>query len=450
MTPRKPFLIIVLILLLSPWSAWGDEFRLVPSIGVKEEYNSNILLVTEMEGVKKDFVSIVSPGIAVVDRTDRLDTDLSAQLDRLDYSDHRYLNATNQAYNGKFAYRATPQLNVSAGAGYSINSNPTLDTGMPGPGIQPGTTITTIPPGDTQPPPTSNPPNTGSSDTGPSAASQATAPRTPLPVVSLPQKRLTVSLSTDYALTEKTSSMTSYNYGSTAYERPAYRDTSHEVNAGLVHDFGTYLPTLKGRLTAGYGAYYVPDSRTESIMCTVGVSRDFDEFWSVSVDGGIRRTWSEIFFIGFVQEDPTTKIAVRERRVNRGWGQVASVSLNYRGELIQGELAYVRDLSLATGLNGAAERNALSLSTRYRLTSEFSVFVTTSYSTYKADQSNYSAQVIDQRPFDVNGGIRYEFSKDTAVDVSYDDTLVRYPASDANAHRQLVFISLRTQFPFWE
>ena len=450
MISLRCFLTVALILLLCPWHAWGDDFSLVPSLGVKGEYNSNILLVTEAAGVKKDFVSIVSPGIQMVDRTGRLDTDLSAHLDRLDYSKHHYLSATNHAYSGKFSYRATPLFNISAGGGYSINSNPTLDPGMAGPGIQPGTIITTPsnPPGDTQmPPPSSSSSSSNTPNTGPSYTLLAGAP---LPVVSLSQKRLTASLSADYLLTEKTSAMTSYNYGSTSYERPTYRDTSHDLNAGLVYDFGTYFSTLKGRLNAGYSAYYVTDARTESITCTVGVSRDFDEFWSVLVDGGLRRTWSAVFITGFVQETPTTQIAVRERHDNRGWGRVARVSLNYRGERMQGEFAYIRDLSLATGLNGAAERNALSLTTRYRLTYEFSALLTTSYSTYKADPSNYSAQVIDQRPFDISAGIRYEFSKDMALDVSYDYTTVRYPASDANARRQLVFIGLSAQFPFWE
>ena len=129
------FFTVVLILLLCPWHAWGDDSHLIPFIGGKEQYNSNILFVTEPQGPKKDFVSIVSPGIEMVDRTDRLDTDLSAQLDRLDYSRYRDLSATNQAYNGKFAYHVTPLFNISGGAGYSINSNPTLDYGPPGPDI---------------------------------------------------------------------------------------------------------------------------------------------------------------------------------------------------------------------------------------------------------------------------------------------------------------------------
>jgi hypothetical protein len=451
----KRFLIVVLILLFCPWHAWGDEFRLVPSLGLKEEYTSNVLLVTQAEGVKKDFISIVSPGIEMVDRTERLDADLSAQLDRLDYSEHRDLSATNQAFNGKFAYRATPLFNISTGAGYSKNANPTLYTGSTGQGIQPGTIIQLG--GDQTT--SSNPPdtgqtntdqtNTGQTDTG-QTGQVVSASSTPIPVVSLSVKRFTASLSADYQFTEKTSAIGSYNYASDYYEEPAYHDISHDVKAGIVYDFGTYLPTVKGRLNVGYTSFYLPDSRTFSTSCTIGMSRDFDELWSMDVDGGIRRTWSEVFTIGYVQDTSTTLQAVQVREDNSGLGWVASVALNYRGERAQESLVYVRDLILAYGLNGVAERNGLTLSTQYRMTHEFSALFSTSYAVLKSDPSLNSGQAIDQRTFDINAGIRYEFTKDTAVDVSYDYTMVSYPGYEANAYRQFVFVSLRSQFPFWE
>jgi predicted porin len=339
-----------------------------------------------------------------------------------------------------------------------VNSNPTVDTGPRG--YLPDTIYTSLtgtPPPPNNPPPVNpppvNPPPGHSIDPDPTSPCQTcqgyTASLAPLPVVSLPVKRFTTSLSADYQITEKTATMMSYNYGSDNYEQPAYHDTSHDVNAGLVYDLGAYLPLVKGRLNVGYSAFFLSDSRNYSTMCTVGISRDFDEVWSLFVNGGVRRTWSEVFVDEYVQY-PGYQQRTRIRHDNQGWGWVASISLNYRGERIQENIAYVRDLSLASGLNGAAERNAVTFTTQYRLTYEFSGLFATSYSQYKSDPSNYSAQVIDQRTGDVNAGIRYEFSKDTAMDISYGYTLVRYPASGVNAYRQLVFIGLRTQFPFLE
>jgi predicted porin len=439
MIPPGRFLTVVLILLLCPWHAWADEFRIVPFIGAKEEYNGNILMVTEAQGVNKDFISILSPGIDLVDRSDRFDTDLSAQLDRLDYSHYRELSATNQAYNGSFLYRATPLLNIAAGAGYSINSNPSLDYGSAS-AIQAGTVI---------PMASSNPTSPGQTSTG-QANQGISVASAPVPVVSLPMKRFIASLSSDYQFSERTSVVASYNFYNDIYEEPTYRDMAQSVSAGLVYDLGKYLSSLKGRIDVGYSAYYVPDSRTYSATCTVGISRDFDEVWSASVDAGVSRTWTEFLGIGYVQNTPTTLMAVQEQQYNSDWGQVAKVSLNYRGEQLQGNLAYIKNISLAPGLDGAAEQNSYSLTSRYRLTYEFSALVTTSYNTYKSDLLNYSAQVINQQTFDANAGIQYQFSKDTALDISYEYTLIRYPAADANAYRQLVFIGVRTQFPLFE
>src|SRR5271157_2998914 len=96
------YLLVVIVLLSCPLLVWGNEFRLVPSISVKEEYNSNILLSTDSE--KSDFLTTVSPGVEMVNRTDRLDTDLLVRLDRLEYLDNRDVSATNQMYNGKLHY----------------------------------------------------------------------------------------------------------------------------------------------------------------------------------------------------------------------------------------------------------------------------------------------------------------------------------------------------------
>jgi len=43
---------------------------------------------------------------------------------------------------------------------------------------------------------------------------------------------------------------------------------------------------------------------------------------------------------------------------NDGWGWVGNVSLNYKGERGNGSLTYNRDITPASGLNGAVERNA--------------------------------------------------------------------------------------------
>ncbi len=402
--------LVVLLLITCPAFAWGNEFRIVPSLSVKEEYNSNVLF--SPSSIKRDFVTTLSPGVEMVNRTERLDTDLSVRLDRLEYADNRALSATDQMYDGKFKYAATPLFNISAEGGYSRSSNPTLDVGTTG-----------------------------------------------IVMATAPWNHITSSLSADYQLTEKTAAGVSYSYGRDSYDDPRYLgNTSHDVNAGLVYDLGKHFPATKGRTNVGYSSYSYPDSRIDSITGTVGFSRDLDEIWSVLVDVGVRHTWSDIsvtrqvpvydFFFGF-------PILLgyelhKEQVKNGGFGWVGSASLNYKGERSNGDLTCTRDITPAYGLNGAAERNYLTLSTRYRFTYELSALFSSGYYTLKSAASEFSAQVINQWTFRINPGIRYEFSKDMASEASYEYTMVDNQASHSSANRHLFSIRLNIQYPFLE
>src|SRR5208337_2257377 len=112
--------------------------------------------------------------------------------------------------------------------------------------------------------------------------------------------------------------------------------------------------------------------------------------------------------------------------------------------------SYSRNVIAAYGLNGAAEQNAFTLSTQYRLTKEFSILFSAGYYTLKSDPSEFSAQVINQQTIGVNPGVRYEFSKDIFAEASYEYLTVDYPlAENMNAKRDLFSIRLYIQNPFF-
>jgi hypothetical protein len=401
----RRYFFLVIVLLSFPSLVWGNEFRLVPSISVKEEYNDNIFFAAN--DIKRDFVTTISPGLEMVNNTDRLDTYLMARLARFDYADNRELSATDQLYNGKFRYHATPLFNISAEAGYVRDSQPGRDIQTSG-----------------------------------------------IILSTVPRNRYNASLSADFQFSEKTALGVSYTFGRDDYGSMRYvDDVSHDVNAGLVYDLGQYFQRVKGRANLGYSDYVFSDSRIDSVMGTVGFSRDFSETGSILIDGGIRHTWSEIstyqlwpvFLPTFFYYE-----RVKVKQNNDDWGWVGNVSLNYKGELGNGSLTYNRDITSASGLNGAVERNALMLSAQYRMTSEFSILFSAGYYTNKSDAGQFSTQVIDQRTIRVNPGVRYEFSKNIALESSYDYTAVDYLDSNTSANRNLLSIRLYLQYPIWE
>ena len=391
-----------------PPLAVGNEFRLVPSISLKEEYNSNIFLSANDK--KDDFITTLSPGIEIVDRTERLDTDVLLRPDRIEYISNRNLSATDQTYNGRLRYLVTPQFSVAATAGYVKDSQPDRDIEITG-----------------------------------------------IVLSAVPRHRITSSLSADYQLTEKAAAGISYAFGKDHFASSRFvGNTSHDVNAGLVYDLGTYLPAVKGRMNAGYSNYSFPDSRIDSVMGTVGFSRDFDEIWSIQVDGGVRRTWSDIAVTELAPVFfPGTQIQignelVREQVKHTGLGWVGSASLNFKGESGTASISLSRDVQPASGLSGATVRDSLILSANHKISYELLLLFNAGYITNKSNSQEFSSQTIDERSFHINPGVRYEFSRDMYVEGSYDYVMLDDKVAKTNANRHLCSVRLYIQHPVLE
>ncbi len=402
-----PFILVIVLLQLYPALAWGYEFHLEPSITSKEEYNSNIFL--SADNVKSDFITTLSPGIRMVDRTERLDTDLTLGLDRLEFVQNPDFSATNQVYQGKFGYLVTPLLKISAGAQYARYPNPTLEIK-----------------------------NTG------------------IAMVAVPWQHISSSLTADYRLTEKTTALLSYGFGADYFEGQDYNnDTTHDFHAEVDHDLSRYFPSLKGFADVGYSKYYFFNSRVDNVTGTVGFARDFSETWGVRADAGVRYTSTEAsvtevvpvsFLVAGGQVIPFIFKTVREQVQNNGWGWVTAVSLKYTGEKSSGAITYTRDVTPASGLAGAAESNALALSMQHRFTGSFSAIFGASYSILSSNASEFSAQAIDQRALWVNPGVNYRFSRDLSAEAAYEYDLVRNLGAGEERHIFSVSLKIRRIF----
>jgi len=433
------YITLILLLLVCPAFARGDEICFIPSVALKEEYNSNILLVPEADNVMKDYITTISPGFDLTDKTDRLDSLLSIRLDRLQYSKYDYLSATNQSYSGTARYAVTPLLTISAGAGYMRIANLSFYTGS-FPALSTGTTgsvVTTSP----QPAPVTSPLPASNSSPG------AVIPLPALPLVALPVQSTTASISAGYQLTEKTSLTSQYQYLGSSYQQPYYRATSHDVQVGLMTDLGKYLPRVKGLMNAEYSQYLLPDSRTSNIAGSIGFSYDVSETWNILVNGGLRRTESEQFLNVVDQTSPSSFVLVGERLNNTAWGQVGNLSLNYQGEYTGAQLVYTKNLILASGLQSATDENDLQLTAKYRITYELSASLTAEYTTYRSPEQN-AAVVVNQQDISISPLIRYDLSRDLALEATYQLIKIDYHAANTEANRQSYFIRLTARFPY--
>lgn len=381
MISRRRFAAAIITLALYPASVHGSDLSASASVGVKEEYNSNILF--SPGAAVEDFITVLSPGAEIAGRTERLETGLSVDLAMLYYAKNTGLNAVNQTFRGRLRYRATPLCSVGADAGYLKDSNPAL-----------------------------------------------TSLSTGVVMSADPWSRITSSASANCQLSEEAAGSVSYGYGRGYYEDIADPDDeSHDLSAALTVDLGKYFPLAKGKLSAGYGRYDFRDSTIETVSGSAGLSWALSEKVRIAVDGGLRNTRSEgtSAFSGPWESD--------------GWGWVASAAVNYTGQSAAAGLTYARDVTPAHGLGGAAERDTWSISARKLLSEDFSIMFSAAYYALES-VSGPTASTIDQRILQVSPALRYEFSREAAIDAKYEYVAVDYPSTGVDAQKQIISVRL--------
>ena len=200
--------------------ATGGEFKLTPSLDAKEEYNDNIY--SSSTDTQKDFITTLSPGLALTDRTERMDLSLLGRLDHRLYSSHSDLNATDQYYEGTGKYAFTPRLNLSGKALYSVNSNHDRD-------------FTT----------------------------------TGLLLTNVKLFRQNYSISGDYRLSEKTTTTFSCDYLNDKYDSVLYNDLeTNTFNLGFIRDISNFLESTKATINVGYTKSNIPDMKTDNYEAT--------------------------------------------------------------------------------------------------------------------------------------------------------------------------------------
>ena len=118
------------------------------------------------------------------------------------------------------------------------------------------------------------------------------------------------------------------------------------------------------------------------------------------------------------------------------------MALAYRGELLSGNLSFLRNVTVASGLGGAAERTAVVLDLSRRISYELSAGGTAGYYLNTSGTGEFSAQPIDEATLRINPFVRYEFSRDLALEASYQYTRISYNLSDQAAAQNLFMIRL--------
>ncbi|HVP79217.1 MAG TPA: hypothetical protein VMV04_15125 [Thermodesulfobacteriota bacterium] len=387
-------LLIPLCLLLLSGRAKGDEFRLIPSLSLKEQYNDNLFFtVNDKIG---DFITILSPGLELSDRTERLDFNLSGHVRGLIYARNTDLDAVDYDGRGRFSYSLDPNLKFSAQGDLRKDSTP-------GQILEPTGLVTSV----------------------------------------TTYYKYLLGTGLDYAWTEKTKTNLSYSYTRYQYDysQLGLLNTTtevHDVSLGLIHDLSQYFLNTAGRTSLGYSRYQYRNTTVQYYYGTIGANRALNEKWTLLLDIGPSYSQSEVDLEGLIG---------REKVTQSGTGFFGLATLSYKGEKSTGDLTFSHRLMPGSGTVGVTENTALNLGLTYRFTYELSGRLSTGFYRNKADRGQYSIVGLDQISFNVNPGIRYEFTKDFAVEASYNYSWVKDKLADTERSRNLFMINFIFQYP---
>lgn len=381
-------LLALLTALVAPAAPLGAaEFRLTPSLSLKEEYNDNIYL--ESADQKSDFVSTLTPGLELFRRSERLETQLSARLNGVVYARGNGPDALDQTYRGRVAFRPTPRLSLSADGGYTRDSQPDRDLETTG-----------------------------------------------LVIKSKYRKRMDAQGALQATLSETTEASLSYAFSQELYDDPATSDIrSHTATLVLIRDLSALLPLTKGRLIAGYATYDFDTSTVDNWSLMAGASRSLSELWSVQLDGGGRRTRTENEYPAAYGGDES----------DSSWGWVAKLALTYSGELLSGNVSFSRDMTAASGRNGATERTSLTASARRRLSEELSANLSAGY--FINNSEGGGSDDGDEDSFNAGMGISWQLNLDTQLEAGYQYNRVMYSGSQSDVDRHRLYLRLVLNWP---
>ena len=402
-------LLLFAVFLMSAGSAFADQFKLLPGISLRQEYNDNLFFDRWLK--THDFITTISPKLELTNKTEKLDLALSGRVDVLEYLENSNLNRKDQFYNGSARYSLTQNLGVSARGTYTSDSRPDRDYLVSGLVYNSARRLTT-----------------------------------------------TYGLGTDYVFTEKTTGFISYDSAKSDWSNPRYAGYNYEwygINGGFIRDMSSLMAGTKAQLNMGYDNTKYSGLEIDTYMASLGLTKKFSEVWSVSVDGGGRYLRSDFavttfqlvpIFPPFIYQ--IVRITKPQTTEKLAW--LAHSTLSYAGEKTSGSLTLGRDIYAGSGSLGALERTSAALSVSRRFTWEWSGTFSVSYIKNRAKSGEFGTFEINREVVSVSPGIRYEFTRDVFLDAAYSFMLARDIFNETEVQRNVVWVRLTVQHPMFE
>jgi hypothetical protein len=384
---------------------YADEFKLTPSVALRQEYNDNLFFDSKDE--EDDFITRIKPGLELLERTERLDLRLAGFLTPVLYWDKDDLNAVDQEYSGRAGYKLTPLLTLGAQAAVRVDHQPDRDI-----------LTTGLAYGDNR------------------------------------RLQQTYGGSLGYAFSERTSASLAYTYnredwgGSNDEDLEDY--DSHGATLGLSREFGSAPGVTVGVLNFGWATYDYESSETDYYFGTAGVKHRLSEIFNLTADIGARYTDSSFDVERLALVPPGVLRVVTREESDSGLGGIGHLAVEYAGERARASLGASHDINAASGSRGVVQRTGLTANGGYLLTEKLRFGLTASAFRNKSDDEEFSSSEVDEYAYNLRPSLRWEILRDVTLEAGYTFTYLDDRAEDANSVRNVGYLQVAYGLPLFE
>ncbi len=385
--PRTAAAAAALALLL-PAGVAAYDFLLVPSVGVREEYNNNLFFSeTDRED---DWLLTVTPGLDMAWKTERTTGMLTGKLDWQRYKDNSDLDATDYLLSGRFTHQLTSKVRLAGKGEFRRESR--ADRHLEETGL----------------------------------------------VDESRNIRHNYGVSTEWIVTEKTTATANYAFEYLDYPTELQRDAKmHTVGIGLLRTLSWFTADTKALADLGYNRGDYEGVTNDTYMATVGLFRAVHELWSVRANVGVMYTVSEFESSG-------------ELRTSHSTGATGNASLLYKGERTNGIVTFFHGLSPAFGYEGAALRTSLVFSVDRMLLHDISAGLSGGVYRNNSDAGEFSTEEVDELSARLRPTIRWKQSRYLAFDAAYQYTWLENRVSSEKATRSIAYAGFTLSYPLFD
>lgn len=378
----------------------GEPINFKPFFSLDQEYNDNILFSKNFE--EEDFITTLSGGLVIEQRSERVNANLSARLDQLLYWHSDELNSLDMFFKGDVDYKATERLGLGGSAEYSEDSRPDRDTAT-----------------------------TGLLVNGDRTTKRA-------------------SLSSNYLFSELTRGEVAVGFGNIETTR-TYKDESNDalkIDLSFSRNLFRSFKNTTGLLNFNY-LHYTSDINTTKTPSTEYRDNTSDVF---QFSGGFSKDITELYNI-YCQAGASYTETTESRKIggvtiqdedSSGWGGVLSAGLNYGGEYYDANLALSQDMKGAVGTNGVVQRSMISGSVKKRITDRVSLTLNANVFLNKNDRK--IGDDMEELTFNIQPGFRYKIFNDLILTASYRFTSIQDRIKNTNRERNMVNLVIRKEF----